>query len=86
MSDQISACGLYLYLDRVILTVINKGNRLVLSLNAIDRYTRFAVPGARLQDGDMVDSFPVSVVHLERLPICREARREIQFVYFKPQP
>jgi hypothetical protein len=66
--------------------VVNKGNNLIVALNAIDRHNRPAISGARLQDRDMVDSFPVSVVYLECLPISREARCETQFVYFKPQP
>jgi hypothetical protein len=70
----------------VFLKVVNKGNSLTVALNAIDCHNRLAIPGASLQDSDMVDSFPVSVMHLEHLPIRREARRETQFVYFKPQP
>ncbi len=39
-----TACGGYAHLDGVFLTVINKGNRLVLSLDAIHGYTRLAIP------------------------------------------
>ena len=42
--------------------------------------------GPRLQDGDVVDGLAIAVVHLERLPVRREAGRETQFVHFKPQP
>jgi hypothetical protein len=79
-------CGVYSHLDRVFLMVVNKGNILIVSLNTIDYHTCHALSGARLQDSDMVDSFSVSVVYLECLPISREARCETQFVYFKPQP
>ena len=60
----------YSHLDQVLLTVVNKGNRLVGSLDAIHGHTRLA----SLQNGDVVDCFPVPVVHLERPPIRREAR------------
>jgi hypothetical protein len=66
--------------------VINQGNSLIVVLSTIDYYTCPALSGARLQDSDMVDSFPVSVVYLERFPVSREAGCETQFVYFKAQP
>ena len=44
----LSFCNRYSHLDRVFLTVVNKGNSLVVSLNAIDCHTRLAVPVARL--------------------------------------
>jgi hypothetical protein len=54
--------SLYVHLDRVLLTVVHKGNSLVVLLNPIDGHARLAVPCARLQDGNMVDGFPVSIV------------------------
>jgi len=57
------------YLDRVLLTVINKGNGLVVSLDAIDCHSHSAIRGARLQDGDVIDGLPISVVDLGCLPI-----------------
>jgi hypothetical protein len=45
--------------------VVNKGNSLIVALNAIDCHMCPGLSGARLQDGDMVDSFPVSVVYLK---------------------
>ena len=65
------------------LMVVNKGNSLIGLLNAIDGHTRHAAV-ARLQHGDMVDGFPVPVMHLERLPIPGQTRRETQLVCFKP--
>ena len=82
----LTACGVYSHLDQVFLTVVNKRNCLDVLLNAINCHSHLAVPGTHLQDGDMVDSFPVSVMYLERLPIRREARHKAQFVYFQPQP
>src|SRR5208283_4993862 len=38
-----------------------------------------------LQHTDMVDSFPVAIMHPERLPLTWQARREMQLVCFKPQ-
>ena len=81
-----TACGVYSHLDRVFLTVVNQRNCLVVLLIAINCHTHFAVPGTHLQHGDMVDSFPVSVMYLERVPIRWEARHKAQFVYFQPQP
>ena len=71
------------------LMVVNKKNCHVGLLNTIDGHTRHALV-ARLEygdvpDRDMINGFPVPVMHHESLPICREARREQQFVYFKPE-
>jgi hypothetical protein len=66
------------------LAVVNKGNRLVGLLNAINGHTRLAISVARLQDSDMVEGLTVPVVNLERLPIRREARRDAQLVLLKP--
>ena len=35
-------CGRYVHLDRVFLTVVNQRNGLVVSFNAVHRYTRLA--------------------------------------------
>jgi hypothetical protein len=61
------------HLDSVLVTIINKGNRLAALLNAVDGHDGPAV-GACLQDGDMVDGFPVPVVYRERIPLFRQAR------------
>ena len=79
-------CNVYSHFDRVFLKVVNKRNGLIVALNTIDYHMCPALAGARLQDSDVVDSFPVSVVYLECLPISREAWCETQFVYVKPQP
>jgi hypothetical protein len=81
------ACGRYPHLDRVFLMVVKQGNSLVVLLNAIDSHARRLAAACRLfSDCDMVDSFPVSVVYPECLPISREARGKSQFIYFQPQP
>ena len=72
--SMLTACGLYVYLNGVFLTVVHKKNSLIVSLDAIDSHAHLAVPGARLPDGNMVDGFPVSVVQREPLPIRGEAR------------
>ena len=81
-----TACGVESHLDRVFLTVVDKRDRLVVLLDAINCHTHLAVPGPRMQHGDMVESFPEPVMNLERLPVRGEARHNAQFVYFKPQP
>src|SRR3989344_1809674 len=37
----------------------------------------------RLRDNDMVNRLPIPVVQREGLPVRREARRKMQFVYFQ---
>lgn len=76
----------YSYLDRMFLMVVNKGNRLVGLLDAIHGHTPLPTSGERLQNGDVVDRLPISVVHLERLPIRWEARGKTQFDHLQPQP
>jgi len=81
---------MYPYLDRVLLKVVNKGNSIVVLRDAIYNNTlltnHLIIGNGLLPDGYMIDSFPVPVVHLELLPLRREAWLETQFVYFKPQP
>ena len=79
-------CGMYSHLDRVFLMIVNKGDSLVVALNAVDCYTHLPVPIEPLHDDNMIDSFSVSVVYLERFPISGEAWCKTQFVFFKPQP
>ncbi len=38
----LTVCGRYFHLDRVFLTVVNQRNGLVVSFNAVHRYTRLA--------------------------------------------
>ena len=70
-------CGRgYSHLDRVFLMVVNQGNGLALSFDAINRHAALVRRSARLQNSDVVDRFPIPVMHLEFLPICGEARSE----------
>jgi len=81
---------MYPQLNGVFLTVVNKGNILVVLLDAVYGNTLLTDPliigGGRLPDGYMIDGFPVPVMHRVRLPLRRKAWLETQFVYFKPQP
>jgi hypothetical protein len=45
---QLTACGLYFHLNRVLLTVVHKRNNLIVSLDAIDGHAHLTVPGADL--------------------------------------
>jgi len=45
---EVNFCDLYVYLKRVLLPVVHKGNNLLWPLDAIDGYAHFAVPGADL--------------------------------------
>jgi hypothetical protein len=56
------------------MAVVDKENRLVVLLDAINCHTRHAAV-AWLEHGDVIDGFAVSIVHLKRLPIRRDARR-----------
>ena len=60
-----AVCGRYFYLGRVFLAVVNQRNGLVVSFNAVHRYTRLAdlliIGGARLQYDDVVDRLPIPV-------------------------
>ncbi len=80
---------MYPHLNLVFLTVVNKGNIIVVLLDAVYGNTlltnHLIIGGRRLPDGYMIDGFPVPVVHLELLPLRRKAWLETQFVYFKPQ-
>jgi hypothetical protein len=88
--QMLTACNRYPHLYRMFLTIINKGNSLIRLLSAINGNIRLTdhliIGGGGLPDGDMIDGFPVPVVHLELLPLRREAWLETQFVCFKPQP
>jgi len=68
---------MYPQLNGVFLTVVNKGNILVVLLDAVYGNTLLTDPliigGGRLPDGYMIDGFPVPVVHRELLPLRREA-------------
>jgi len=65
--------------------IVKEWNGIIGLRYAIDGHTgRAAV--VSLQYGDMVDGFPVAVMHLERLPLRGQARREMELVCFKPQP
>ena len=77
--------GGYFYLDRMFLAVVDKGDCLVLLLDAVDDDTHCAIAGLRAQDGYVVDRFPIPVVQREAFPIRREDRRETQAVNLKPQ-
>ena len=64
--------GVDSHLDRVFLMAVNKGKSLSVLLDAINGHTHLVGPRARLQDGDVVDSLPISIVNLERFPTHRE--------------
>src|SRR3990170_2999651 len=85
-----SFCNMYPHLNRVFLLVVNKGNIIVVLPDAVYGNTlltdHLIIGNGRLPDGYMIDGFPVPVVHLELLPLRREAWLETQFVCFKPQP
>jgi hypothetical protein len=69
--------NLYVHLNCVLLTVVHKRNNLIVSLDTIDSHAHLAIPRARLQDANMVDGFPVSVVQREPFPIRGEARNNV---------
>ena len=66
--------------------VVDKGNGLVRLFDAIDGDAHSIVTRLRLRDGNVVDRLPVTVVHLEPIPIGGDARRKMQFVDFEPEP
>ena len=72
--SKLTSAACTLHLNRVLLTVVHKRNNLIVSLDAIDGHAHLAIPRARLQDDNMVDGFPVSVVQREPFPIRGEAR------------
>jgi len=85
-TDEFStAFNRYSHLDGVFPAVVNKGNRLVVSLDSVNGHTRSAFIFTRLQDVDVVDGLPITIVHLEPCPIRREARRKSQFIHFKSE-
>ena len=81
-----AACLGYPHLDPVFLVVVNKRDGLIVLLNAIHTHAHLPIPGRRLQDIDVIDGLPITVVHLERLPIHRDARCDLQLIHFQPQP
>jgi hypothetical protein len=58
----LTSCCLYFYLNQVFLTIVHKGNSVVLLLDAIDSDSRRAVPRADLYHGDVVEGFTVPVM------------------------
>src|SRR5208337_3940710 len=83
-SAQSAALSVYSHLYRVFPVVVNTGNSLVVLLDAINCHTHFIITGLRLHNGNVVDRLAIAVVHLERLPVRREARSKTQFIHFKP--
>ena len=75
---------MYPHFNRVFLPVVNKGDSIVVLLNAINYHIHFALPIAHLPDSDMINSFPVSVMHRVHLPLRREAWLEKEVVLFQP--
>jgi hypothetical protein len=68
-SSVLSVCRPYSHLDRVFLVVVNQVNDPVLLLETINGNNRFAgggQRGQRFRNRDVVDRFPIPVVHLER--------------------
>ena len=55
----LTACDRHPHLDRVLPTVVNKGNGLVVLQSAVDGHTRLAAAHRRLPDRDMIERFPV---------------------------
>src|SRR5512135_19458 len=85
LRSAVNLLGGYPYLDRMFPMVVKERDGSIGLFNAIDSHIcRAAV--VCLEHGDMVDGFPVAVMHLEALPMRGQARRETQFVCFKPQP
>ncbi len=66
--------------------VVNKGNRCILLRGAVDGHARCAIADLPAQNGDVVDRFPIPVVHREALPIRREERCETQSIHRKLSP
>ena len=71
-------------------TVVHQGNRLAVLPDAVHRQPRAATlfttfAGTGLHDGDVVDRLPVAVVDLQRIPVRRQAGRDMQPVRFQPQ-
>jgi len=73
--------GGYSHLDCVFLMVVNKGNRLIPLRGAVDGHTHCAIANLPAQNSDVVDRFPIPVVHREALTICREERCETQAIH-----
>src|SRR6478672_3139276 len=67
------------------LTIVDQWNSHFPLLNPIDCDARLVSLSKRLQDGDVIDRLAITVVHLERLPICREAWSKTELIDFKPQ-
>jgi hypothetical protein len=50
------------YLDNMFQTIVNQRNGLVALLDAVNRYAGLVVRGLCLDNGDVVDRFPVAVM------------------------
>ena len=78
--------SVYFQLDRVLLLIVNQLNDVALSLYAINRNTRLAMPNRPLHDSDVIYRLTISVMHLELFPIVGKARSKVQFVHVQSQP
>jgi hypothetical protein len=74
------------HFDGVFLVVVNQVNNFVVLLETINGYAGLAGSCFGPLNRDVVDRFPITVVHLERLPMRRKARYKPQFIHFEPQP
>ena len=70
------------YLDRMFQTIVNQRNGILGLLDAVNDYTGLVVRAVCLNNGNVVDRFPVAVMQLEHCPICPQTGRKAQLVAF----
>jgi hypothetical protein len=77
--------GAYPHLNEVPLSIVNKGNGFAVLLCPTDGHGCAASRGMYLQDGDVIQSLPKSVVNLERFPILGKAACKTKPIHFQFQ-
>ena len=68
------------------LPVVNEGNRFVVLLVSINGDPGFAIVPILLQDSDVINGFPISLMHPDLLPVHGKAWSKTQLVRFQLQP
>jgi len=56
--------------------VVNKGNGCAQLHDAVDGQSRCKITNLVAQNGDVIDRFPITIVHREALPVSRKERHD----------
>ena len=73
------------FADQLCVSVDRQPKDKVVPLDVVDRQSCRTVRFPRLTYRDVIDRLPIPIAHLERRPVCRDARFDMQLVRLDPQ-